>query len=322
MKLAVITRPRRLPPGMNGDHLVAGFRSLGHEAELIPDGGDASAADAALLFGGAHWYPGTWRLPRDRRPRIVLWHTEPLPLPSTAGLLLARRHARELAKVVLRDSRRSDPRSNVHALRRVLRERLVDVVVVSTFERKLYLAEQGLDVPFVPLGYDPVTHGRDRKRPRDVDVLFLGALDVPRRRRFFRRLEDEGVAVRALGHWSDARLWGEDRGELLNRTKILLNLPRHPGMLSGGRMLLGMANKALIVAEPIFQPRPYVPGEHYVSAAPDEMADVIRRYLDDGTARHAITESAYAFVTKELTLARSLARIAELAATPAAEPSR
>ena len=225
---------------MRGDHLVAALRSLGHEAELIPDGGDASGADAALLQGGAHWYPGIWKLPRERRPRIVLWHTEPLPLPSTAGLPLARRHPRELAKVVLRDSRRSDPRSNVQALRRVLRERLVDVVVVSTYERKLYLAEQGLDVPFVPLGYDPVTHGSDRKRARDIDVLFLGALDVPRRRSLLRRLKDDGVSVRALGDWSDARLWGEDRSELLNRTKILLNLPRHPGMLSGGRMVLGV----------------------------------------------------------------------------------
>lgn len=319
MKLAVVTRQRRLPPGMTGDHLVAALRSLGHEAELIPDGGDASGADAALLQGGAHWYPGIWKLPRERRPRIVLWHTEPLPLPSTAGLPLARRHPRELAKVVLRDSRRSDPRSNVQALRRVLRERLVDVVVVSTYERKLYLAEQGLDVPFVPLGYDPVTHGSDRKRARDIDVLFLGALDVPRRRSLLRRLKDDGVSVRALGDWSDARLWGEDRSELLNRTKILLNLPRHPGMLSGGRMVLGMANKALILAEPIFEPRPYVPGEHYVSAAPDEMADVIRRYLDDEPAREAITDSAYAFVTTELTMRHSLSRIVELAVKPGVE---
>jgi Glycosyl transferases group 1 len=314
MRIAVVARQRRLPPGMEGGYLVDGLRSIGHDAELVPDGGDASWADAALLLGGANWYPGTWELPRERRPRIVLWHTEPLPLPSAAGLELARRHPRELAKIVLRDSRRSDPRSNVHGLRRVLRDRLVDVLVVSTFERKLFLAEHGLDVPFVPLGYDPVTHGEDRKRTRDLDVLFLGALDVPRRRRILRGLRHDGVAVRALGDWSDARLWGEDRVELLNRTKILLNLPRHPGMLSGGRMLLGMANKALIVAEPIFEPTPYVPGEHFVGAPLDEMAEAIRRHLRDEPARRAITESAYSFVTTDLTLTRSLGQLVELAA--------
>jgi glycosyltransferase involved in cell wall biosynthesis len=169
-------------------------------------------------------------------------------------------------------------------------------------------------VPFVPLGYDRATYGEDRGRARDVDVLFLGALDVPRRRRILRRLQRDGVTVRALGDWSDARLWGDDRIELLNRTKLLLNLPRHPGMLSGGRMLLGMANKALIVAEPIFEPRPYVPGEHFVSASLEELAHAVRRYLDDEAARQAMTDAAYAFVTTELTLARSLAQLVELAA--------
>jgi hypothetical protein len=292
------------------------LRGLGHDAVLVQDGEEtATSADVVFMGGCVNWYPRTWRqLGRGRtgRPRTVLWHTEPLPLPSAAGLRPERLHTRELAKVILRDPRRSDPRSNVAGLRRVLRSGLLDALVVSTFERKLFLAEQGLDVAFVPIGYDRAIHGSPNGSLRDIDVLFLGALDVPRRRRIFERLRSDGVAVRALGSWTDASLWGESRIKLLNRTKILLNLPRHAGMLSGGRMLLGMANKTLLVAEPIFEPRPYVPGKHFVSSPLDEMAGTIGRYLADDGSRNAITAAAYELITKELTTQRSFSRIAEL----------
>jgi glycosyltransferase involved in cell wall biosynthesis len=189
---------------------------------------------------------------------------------------------------------------------------LPDALVVSTLERKEFLAEQGIDAAFAPLGYHP-SLGRDLGLERDIDVLFLGSLDVPRRKRILRSLRSAGLNVLALGSWSDPAFWGEERVRLLNRTKVLLNLPRHPGLLSGYRMVIGMANRALVVAEPIYQPAPYRPGVHFVSASPGEIPEVVNDLLEDDEQRRAIADAAYEFVTTELTLERSVRTMLALA---------
>lgn len=246
--------------------------------------------------------------PREERPTTLLWQTEPLPLPKAAGLRLERLHAREIAKILLRNPRRNDPRSNVRAIRRLRRDGLPDVLAVSTLERRQFLAEHGIASVFAPLGYNR-SLGTDLALPRDIEVLFLGGLDVPRRKRIFRKLRGDGVNVVGLGDWHDPNLFGEGRTRLLNRAKILLNIPRHPGLLSGGRMILGMANKALVVAEPIYAPDPYRPGIHYVSAQLDEFPEVIAHYLVNDAERREIVEAAYDFVTTKLTLRASVETI-------------
>ncbi len=94
--------------------------------------------------------------------------------------------------------------------------------------------------------------------------------------------------------------------ELLNRTKILLNVQRYPGELSGLRCLLGMANRSLVMSEPMYRPEPYVPGEHYVSATIDEMPAAIRYYLDHPAERQRIAEAGHQLVTREVTLERTV----------------
>jgi glycosyltransferase involved in cell wall biosynthesis len=74
-----------------------------------------------------------------------------------------------------------------------------------------------------------------------------------------------------------------------------------------------MAAGALVVSEPVYLPDPYIPGVHYVESSVEDMADTVRRYLADDDARRRITETAHAFVTTELTLARSLTRLVTLA---------
>jgi hypothetical protein len=317
--IAVVVRrhpPRGRPP--EGYHPLS---SVGLEGERVPDGSPVvDHADLVWLFGSVNWYPETWRrlvsVPAPRRPAVVLWHTEPLPLPASAGIRLARRHARELAKIALRDPRRSDPKSNFRGLRRLLSRGLPDFLAVSTRERQLFLTEHGIESEFVPLGYDAEAHGRDLGLDRDIDVLFLGALDVPRRNRVLRFLRRAGVAVHAVGDWNDPACFGEGRTTLLNRTKILLNLARHPGMLSGGRMLLGMANKALLVAEPIYAPEPYRPGVHYVSAELGDWPETIAHYLADEAARDRITHEAYEFIRSSVTMRESVTRVLALAGVP------
>ena len=120
--------------------------------------------------------------------------------------------------------------------------------------------------------------------------------------------------VLTLGDYANPALWGEGRVELMNRVTIALNIPRLEGHLPDVRLVVAMANGALVVSEPLYLPEPYVPGVHYVEAPVEQLAETIRDYLADDAARRRITEEAHRFVTTELTLERSFARLLALAA--------
>jgi hypothetical protein len=228
-----------------------------------------------------------------------------------SGLPWPHLHLREIAKILLRDARATDVYTNYFRLRRLASEGLPDLLVVSTLGRLEFLTERGFAAHWVPLGYVP-THGRDMGLPCDIDVLFLGALDIPRRKRLIKRLRQRGVNLLALGSWFDPNYWGENRTRLLNRTKILLNILRHPGNLSDHRLILGMANKALVISEPMYNPAPYVPGKHYISATIEEMPEAISYYLAHDDERERIANEGHQLVTQEVTMARSLSCILEL----------
>lgn len=278
---------------------------------------DPGGCDVVWIWGNANWFPKLRRqltaLPRSQRPVTIIWHSEPLPPPAAARLPRPRLHAKEIAKMILRPARASDVYTNYRRLRRLAEQGLPDILVVSTPARQEFLAERGLAAHWVPLGYH-ATHGHDLGLHRDIDVLFLGALDVPRRRGFLERLRRQGLAVHAMGDWFDPACWGDNRTHLLNRTKILLNFGRYPGELSGMRLILGMANKALVVSEPIYNPAPYVPGEHYVSATLDEFPAVVAHYLAHEDERLQIVEAGHRLVTQDVTLQQSAARILALIA--------
>jgi glycosyltransferase involved in cell wall biosynthesis len=298
--------------------IVPLLEAAGHRVRQVADGSlDMAAADLVWLQGNANRYPAVCRQllsrPRTNRPLVLVWHTEPLPPPRAAGLPIPTLHLREIAKVVLRDSRATDVYSNWFRVRKLARHGLPDILVVSTGARQEFLTEHGIKAHFVPLGYHP-GYGRDLGLQRDIDTLFLGALDVPRRRRLLNRLRRRGINVVERGSWFDPANWGEERARLLNRTKILLNFGRHPGELSGMRLILGMANKALVISEPIYRPAPYVPGTHYVSATIEEMPEVIRYYLEHEDERQRIVAEGHRSVMQEVTLERSAARILALVA--------
>ncbi len=234
-------------------------------------------------------------------------------MPAAAGLPREPLTARELAKVVLRDRRINDHGSNGRYLRELAGEGIVTVLAVATSAYQAYLAEHGVAAELVPLGYDP-DDGRLLDLERDIDVLFLGDYRIRRRRHILRQLEREGIDLLVLGSNSASEgYWGESRTELLNRTKILLNLPRLQGHLPDIRLIMAMACGALVVSEPMYLPAPYVPGTHYVESPPDELATTIRRYLADDEERRRITATAHTFVTQGLTLEGTFARLLELA---------
>lgn len=312
-----VALPRRAGSG------VGQGKTLGQSGWTIRPGFDGSRElllePVILILGTAAWFPKLCRELERRsdsdRPFVAIWHSEPLPSPRASLLPAARLHLRELTKIVLRDPRATDPRTNARRIVRLHEQGLPHLLAVSTPERKDFLAEQGIDSHWIPFGYRP-EHGRDLGLERTIDVLFLGAGDVPRRKQAIRVLARHGIDVVEVGGWKKGQgVWGERRIELLNRTRILLNFARQPGQLSGLRLIVGMANKTLVVSEPLWKPDPFVPGTHFVQAPLDEMADTIRYYLDHEDERERIAEQGHRFVTQELLYEDSIARLVQLIET-------
>ena len=277
----------------------------------------AGYADILWVQGNINWYPrlrrSLLRIPRDERPKTIFWHTEPLPLPSSSGLRTPLPTLAEVAKILKRDARATDARTNARRLRQMWQQGIPDVIVVSTASRKAYLAEQGIESHFVPVGYNE-SFGCDLGLVRDIPALFIGIMTDPRHKRAVRYLRRNGVDVMARGDWThDAGLWGEKRTETINRARVFLALQRNPRELSGVRMILGMASRALVISEPIHQPDPYIPGTHYVSVPLEEMPDAIRYYEEHPDEARKIADAGHRFVTTEHTLDRSVTRIFEAA---------
>jgi hypothetical protein len=285
----------------------------GLELEAVADGEFEPTREREWVFlrGTAGWYPRTVerlaKLPPDQRARVLLWVTEPLPPPRASGLPPSRLSLRDVAKLVLRDARANDQRTN---LRRTLslREAFPDAVVAVTTRAKVEtLAERGIDVPLVPLG---TRYARDQPGAvdpvdRDVDVLFVGDLNVPHRRRALRRLDRAGVNVLARGGWSSTHgLWGDERDALLRRTKLLLNISRHPGNYADSRLGLGAVYGAVVVSEPLYGAEPWVAGVHYEEAPLDGLPALIGELLRDDERRARIAAAAGALV-REHTMAVS-----------------
>lgn len=312
LQIVLLTRTRRSRG--HGNVFAEVLGGLGLDIETVENGAFRPRADTlAFIHGNARWFrqslSGLAAMPKNRRPPVVVWQSEPLPYASTAPVPRARLNAREIAKIALRDERITDPYSNARYLRQLARVGLPDLLVVTSEDKREYLAEHGIEAAVVPLGYYP-PQTAPTSRARDIDVLFLG-IAVPRRKRVLRGLRRTGIEVVSLGSWSDPAVWGAHRAELLSRVKILLNLSRHPGQFAGTRLTLGMGAGCLVISEPIYRPEPFVPGEHYISAPQEELAQTIERYLADDDARGRIAARGHEFVA-QLTTARSVSQVLAL----------
>ncbi|MFB3777994.1 MAG: glycosyltransferase [Bryobacteraceae bacterium] len=124
------------------------------------------------------------------------------------------------------------------------------------------------------------------------------------------RLRWLGVNLTVCGGWRKPEYWGESRVELINRTRIFLNLPRFAGQFTLLRFVLGACNKALIISEPLYNSAPFVAGEHYVAATYQEMPRVIRYYLEHEDERRRIAESGYHLTMNHCLASASIERLA------------
>jgi hypothetical protein len=137
-------------PGLGGDRPQAkGLRDAGCDARDVPDAEVTGGEAIVWMSGNPGWYPGTLErllgTPPSSRPFVVVWHSEPLPLPAAASFGRQRLSARELAKIALRDSRATDRYTNSRTLRRLARSGIPDLLVVNSDEMSEHLAEHGID---------------------------------------------------------------------------------------------------------------------------------------------------------------------------------
>lgn len=195
-----------------------------------------------------------------------------------------------------------------YRLQEYMRDGRIDYLFTTTEAKHRLLVEKAYDVPFIPFGYHR-SLGEYHGLERDVDVLFLGRLNSGRRAVLLRNLSAELLAQGVKLKIVDSDCYGAERTELLNRTKISIDLPRVPWDFAIERFLMSMSCGALLVSEGKQSVEPFKAGVHFVQTQASDMADTILRYLRNEREREEISLAAREFVNKEVTLKRSMVQL-------------
>ncbi len=328
--------------------LLDTLSQLGFQPTVVQDGDrDALAADILLFVGmGLPCYTNLLSHWQGRRPTTILWQFEPFP-PPTLNLSAARRGLWTVAATqrvgpsgwVLRLLKAIMPlpvRARIRAaifslfffnqpavkklnvllwywmsqyiwLKEHFAKGWLDFIFTSTMPKHQFLTHMGFPTRFVPVGYHP-RMGINLARERDIEVLFLGSM-ANRRRKVILESVRRGLALRGIKLVTLEGYYGEQRTELLNRARILLNVTHHPCDFAGERFVISMGCGTLVVSEPLGDTTPYRAGEHFVQASLAELPDTIGYYLAHEDERQAITAAAYRLVTQEVTLPKAVAEM-------------
>lgn len=179
---------------------------------------------------------------------------------------------------------------------------------------------RGLHCFHLPLGYHPILEKRKSNAPaeRDLDVCLLASMTE--RREKFLAIHADFFAQRnchlrlvplgfAKTETTKSYLPVEERNEVLQRSKILLNL--HYSDLryfEWHRMLVGLANGCCIITEICEGFAPLIPGKHFVMVEPEELVRCCQHYLEHPAEREAIAHAGRDFVREHLTQAGNCLR--------------
>ena len=311
-------------------------KSIDVRCEWVRDGVDVPACDAILVVGAPRSY--AWFLDSPETAPRISWFGEPLPRPSsgaaqggqppaavrsggTRGTVIraARRYAGPLRRMtppgrlgVWREAVAIEhERVDNLAMAAWCRDRGARIVVTSR-DRGASLAAAGIPASVVPFGYHPRHAGplTPADTPRDIAVLLIGTSLHDTRQRRGRILARLRPGLQRLGQVVeiDGR-WGNDRDELLRRTRVILDIQRVPGNFTGLRWLLASAAGAVHVVEPMDDPAPMRDGIDHVEAPSDELVEAVARLLQDEPRRRSMVDEAQRMLGDELAMHRSLERV-------------
>jgi len=190
---------------------------------------------------------------------------------------------------------------------------LLDVFADSSAIYARWHATQGLQTVHAPWGGTRRWYRR-LQLERDIDVLWMGGLNSRRRNRLLTKLCPEltrrGMSVYLADGLNNPFIFGDERIEFLNRSKITLNLTRTWYDDNFSRFAIAAPNSSLVISEPMLPHSPRViPGVHYAEAPIEQLADQIEHYLAHEDERQEIAENAFALFTEELSFSKSIADI-------------
>jgi hypothetical protein len=201
------------------------------------------------------------------------------------------------------------------------------------------LRRRGIPAEHVQLGYSSVWDrwGGDRAAPRPTDVVYLGSTDA-RRDAFLasyaatlypRRCHLAIPPIAPKTGPAPGYHLGSEKLELLAQSKVLLNLHRGDSRsLEWVRVLEAMANGCVVVSEHSLDAEPLEPGVHFVSAEPENLAELADHLLERPGLLDRLRAEAYRFLREELTMRDLAERVVATAeavarsAPPLAGPAR
>jgi spore maturation protein CgeB len=94
-------------------------------------------------------------------------------------------------------------------------------------------------------------------------------------------------------------VFGEARNQLINRSRIMVNLLRESWDDNSLRISLAAHNKALLISEPMLPHSQFQPGAHIIVAPIKDLPATIAYYLENESERQAIVERAYQFIQRK-----------------------
>lgn len=270
--------------------------------------------------------------PATARPVLVYWYQQNLDLATAPWI-------RDLLVPVFSDLQRHDGAGNwpSRLLGRLLPRRLLerggrlrgvgdilwlhrngllDVLGLSSTVYAEHLARQGIESIVVSRGYHP-SFGAPLGERRDLALVWMGKVRSRHRRLAIHRLANQ---LAAMGHtmqihdgYDHPLVYGNDRMQLLNRARFVLNLSSHPDDELSIRHFVAAANGAVVISEPNNNRYPFVAQKHFLSMPAAEMPAAIDYYVRHEDERRAMAEQMYRLVTTELTLERSIERLLDAA---------
>lgn len=267
--------------------------------------------------------------PREKRPLLALWLTEPLPNPQIPewlrrGIGTIRTTGENLAYRQSGDGTWQCNRRMLWFTNRALRYRyygdlfwlqrqgILSVLAVTSRLNGDFLRARGFDPVVAYVGTHPEWYG-DLQLERDISVLWIGKVATRRRRRVLNTVRQElrsrGIEILVVDGVENPYIFGYERTILLNRTVITLNLLREEYDDNSLRYFLAAPNRSLIVSEPTLRHTPFLPNVHLVEAPIEQLPDTVCYYLANEQARSKIVENAYQLATKSLTMENAVEQI-------------
>lgn len=346
-KVIGLVAPKSHPPGLT-QAFAAALINRGHVVKIVQDEElSITECNIVILVGSVGSLRKTTSILRsalESRPFVVVWGNEPLPpigmklwaLKLGLALSLTAVHATKskpiwhilnypfylaISRFGLGTYSRAGRADRVFAsfarfafdnlglIVVGIRENWIDLVCVTTKQRHYLLKELGMDPVFMSVGQQK-DFGRDLGVPRDTDVLFIGRIKKNKDRA--RRMKQMISKIRAKGYTVEVHtkgLYGNRRTEVLNRTRIILNIHKFSWDTPWMRWFLADANGALVVSEALSVPEPLIPGEHFLSGKLEELPELIEKVLNDETRRLKMVKSCRKRINETMTLELSVDRL-------------